>query len=90
MNQGHDISIKKILEYLKHKRGFYFSGYAVSLIEKLTTQRLNSNNLPSISDYFNFIETNPTELDHLIDILTINVTQFFRNTINFAYIKIYR
>ena len=81
-----DISIQKILEYLKQKRGFEFSGYAESLIDRQITQRLNSNNLSSVSEYFSLIKHNPAELDLLIDSLIINVTQFFRDAITFAYL----
>lgn len=84
-----DISVQKILGYLKQKRGFDFSGYSKSLIKKQITQRLNSNNLPTIPAYFNFIQNNPTELDQLINNLTINVTHFFRNTISFVYFEKY-
>lgn len=35
------------------------------------------------SDYSNFLDSNPTEYDQLLDDLTINVTQFFRDPIVF-------
>lgn len=84
-----DISSQKILEYLKQKRGFDFSGYTESLIERQIAQRLSSVNISSISEYFNYIKNNPAELDHFYDNLTINVTQFFRDTITYDYIAKY-
>ena len=36
------------------------------------------------SDYSHFLDSNPTEYDQLLDDLTINVTQFFRDPIVFS------
>ena len=40
----------------------------------------------SYNDYFNYLQENPDELDNLLDVLTINVSRFFRDTLTFEYI----
>ena len=78
--------LKLILNYLNEKRGFDFSGYCLSMLERRLRQRFSSIKCSSYNDYFNYLQENPDEFDNLIDILTINVSRFFRDTLTFEYI----
>ncbi len=60
-----------ILHYLNEKRGFDFSGYRISMVERRIRQRFPSIKCESFDDYLHYLKENSDELDHLIDALTI-------------------
>ncbi len=78
--------LKLILNYLNEKRGFDFSGYRTAMVERRVRQRFPSTKCTNYNNYFHYLPENPAELDNLIDVLTINVSRFFRDTLTFAYI----
>ena len=78
--------LKLILNYLNEKRGFDFSGYCLSMVERRLRQRLSSIKCDSYNDYHSYLQENPAEIDNLLDALTINVSKFFRDTLMFEYI----
>ena len=78
--------LKLILQYLNENRGFDFSGYRISMVERRIQQRFPSLKCESYHDYLHYLKENPDEFDHLIDALTINVSRFFRDTLTFEYI----
>ena len=75
-----------VLKYLNEKRGFDFSGYRASMIERRAGKRLSASKCKDYDEYLRFIRKHPDELDNLIDVLTINVSRFFRDSLNFEYI----
>lgn len=78
--------LEKILSYLNQKRGFDFSGNRPAMIERRISKRLAATQSTNFNDYLNYLKIHPQELDSLIDVLTINVSRFFRNTLTFEYI----
>ncbi|MBU8848831.1 MAG: protein-glutamate O-methyltransferase CheR [Desulfobacterales bacterium] len=78
--------INKILSYLKKNRGFDFSGNRPDVIKRRITNRLTDTKCTDYEQYLSYLQNNPKELDFLIDVLTINVSRFFRNTLTFEYI----
>jgi len=78
--------LKSIINYLKEKRGFDFSGYRTSMIERRVNQRLSATSCKTYPEYLRYLKKQPGELDHLVDVLTINVSRFFRDTLTFEYI----
>ncbi len=81
-----DNDLKHILSFLQDARNLDFSGYRESMIERRVSQRFPFTKCHNYNDYFDYLQKNPDELDHLIDVLTINVSRFFRNTLAFEYI----
>ena len=81
---GNDL--KPILDYLMEKRGFDFSGYYPAMLARRITQRLTATSSANFRDYLSFLQKNPNELDLLIDVITINVSRFFRDTLTFELI----
>jgi len=79
--------LQYIINLLNEKRGFDFSGYCLSTLDHRIIQRISITQCTNYDTYFNYLQDNPDELDHLIDILTINVSRFFRNTLTFDYIS---
>ncbi len=78
--------LEKILGYLNAERGFDFSGNRPAMIERRINKRLTATQSADFHDYLNYLKTHSQELDSLIDVLTINVSRFFRNTLTFEYI----
>jgi chemotaxis protein methyltransferase CheR len=64
-------------------RGFDFSGYHATMLERRIDQRLAKVPCRNFEEYYTFLRDTPDEIDHLIDIITINVSHFFRNTLTF-------
>ena len=79
--------INIIIDKLIKDRGFDFSGYRTSLLERRILKRIQTLNLNSSYNYITYLENNSDELDNLIDVLTINVSSFFRNPFSFEYIE---
>lgn len=57
--------------------------YKDSYLQRRIGVRMRSCGSKAYSDYCIFLDSNPTEYDQLMDDLTINVTQFFRDPIVF-------
>lgn len=78
--------LKSILSLLKEQRGFDFSGYRTSMLERRVQKRVFASQSKNLDDYLSYLKEHPIELDNLIDVFTINVSRFFRNSLSFAYI----
>jgi chemotaxis protein methyltransferase CheR len=76
-----------IINYLEKQRGFDFSGYRPSMIERQIDQRLSKTGNKTYQKYFSHLQAHPQELDNLVDALTINVSSFFRDPLAFDYIS---
>jgi two-component system CheB/CheR fusion protein len=68
-----------LLEYLKANRGFDFTGYKHSSLERRIGKRMEAAKTLSYADYIDFLEVNPEEYAELFDTILINVTSFFRD-----------
>lgn len=79
--------LKNILVTLNEHRGFDFSGYRQSMLFRRIQKRINSIGCEDLKDYFNYLSNHPDEFDNLIDVLTINVSSFFRDTLSFEFIS---
>ncbi|MBF0233134.1 MAG: protein-glutamate O-methyltransferase CheR [Desulfamplus sp.] len=75
-----------ILNYLNEKRGFDFSGYRTAMVARRIGERMTSIKVESPTDYLHYLHESADELDNLLDVLTINVSRFFRDTLTFEYL----
>jgi len=75
-----------IVNYLNQTRGFDFSGCRTSMIARRVNQRVSFTKCKDFREYFHYLKKYPEELENLIDVLTINVSCFFRDTLAFEYI----
>ncbi len=71
--------ISQLGELLKLKRGIDISFYKENFIQRRLLLHLNSLNIFSPAQYLELIKRDDTEIDKIINLLTIHVTQFFRN-----------
>ena len=75
--------LKPVLSYLLEERGFDFSGYQPAMLERQVEQRLKAVNCYDFSAYYFYLTRNTGEIDKLLDVITINVSRFFRDTLTF-------
>lgn len=71
--QETDKGLRPILDCLLEKRGFDFSGYHPAMLERRISQRFTATSSENFSEYLSCLQRNADELDHLIDVITINV-----------------
>lgn len=80
-------NISKIIGLLKKQRGFDFSGYRDTMLESRIQKRLESTGRKDYYEYLEYLKQQPAEFDNLIDVLMINVSSFFRNSLTFDYLE---
>ena len=74
-----DEAFEALVHYLKQTRGFDFTGYKRPSLMRLTKKRMQLVGAQGFSEYLDYLEANPLELNHLFDTLLLNVTAFFRD-----------
>lgn len=78
--------LKSILNYLMEKRSFDFSGYHSEMLARRINLRLKATACKDFGSYLSYLKKDIDELDRLIDVITINVSRFFRDTLTFEII----
>jgi two-component system, chemotaxis family, CheB/CheR fusion protein len=68
-----------LLNYLKSSRGFDFTGYKRSSLERRIRKRMDAVKIEGYADYEDYLEVHPDEFEQLFDTILINVTGFFRD-----------
>jgi two-component system, chemotaxis family, CheB/CheR fusion protein len=68
-----------LLEFVKTTRGFDFTGYKRSSIERRVTKRMHEVSVESYDEYLDYLELHGEEFAELFNTLLINVTSFFRD-----------
>ncbi len=76
-----------ILEFLKKSHGVDFSDYNPQMVGRRINKRVFATKSLDFENYFALIKKSPKELDFLLDVLTINVSRFFRDTLVFEYFE---
>ncbi len=76
-------NLKRLLDYLKQERGFDFTGYHAAMVERRISRRLSITKCSNHEEYLDCLHRTPDELDHMLDVLTINVSRFFRDSLTF-------
>ena len=71
--------LKLLLNEVFKERHIDFSQYREQLIQRRVAVRLRVTKCHSYPEYIDFLKHNRHELDALLDALTINVTQFYRD-----------
>ncbi len=82
-NEETDNDLHRIIDYLMEKRGFDFAGYHPPMLARRIASRLTATRCKDLRDYLCRLQENASELDQLLNVLTINVSRFFRDTLTF-------
>jgi two-component system CheB/CheR fusion protein len=72
-------AFEALLHYLKRTRGIDFTGYKRPSLMRLTKKRMQGVRVESFSEYLDYVEANPLEINILFDSLLLKVTTFFRD-----------
>jgi two-component system, chemotaxis family, CheB/CheR fusion protein len=72
-------TLDELLEFVKRTRGFDFTGYKRSTIERRVAKRMTELGIASYADYVDHLEVDPGEFPALFNTILINVTAFFRD-----------
>ena len=68
-----------LLDYLKRSRGFDFTAYKRSSLQRRVEKRMHAIDVNDFTEYTDHLEVHPDEFAVLFDIILINVTEFFRD-----------
>jgi two-component system, chemotaxis family, CheB/CheR fusion protein len=74
-----DVEFDDLLVMLKETRGFDFTGYKRSTLQRRVRRRMALVNLNTFAEYRDYLELQPDEFSMLFDSMLINVTSFFRD-----------
>src|SRR4051795_6348209 len=68
-----------LLEHLKRSRGFDFTGYKRSSLERRIARRMEAVGIDDYLQYLDHLEVHPDEFAALFNTILINVTAFLRD-----------
>src|SRR3954451_20640931 len=72
-------SLERLLTHLKGTRGFDFTGYQRTSLERRIRKRMEAIGVPDFDEYLEYLELHQDEFPALFDTILINVTSFFRD-----------
>ena len=78
---------EELLEYLKRSRGFDFTAYKRSSLERRVQKRMQDAAIDNYADYGDYLEAHPQEFTQLFNTILINVTSFFRDVQVWDYLR---
>jgi len=77
--QFKDPVLDKIIEKIYKERNLDFSQYREAILGRRVMTRVRLAKLDNFEQYLRFLDKHPEEMDKLMDAMTINVTEFFRD-----------
>lgn len=78
-NVASDMELADLIARLNAKFGRDLSSYRLNCLRRRISLRMSMLHIASIADYCAYISSNEEEIEHLLDIVTIHVTEFFRD-----------
>jgi two-component system CheB/CheR fusion protein len=82
-----DAGLPSLLEFLKRNRGFDFTGYKRSSLERRIRKRMQEVDVETYEEYQDHLEVTPDEFTELFDTILINVTGFYRDKPAWTYLS---
>ena len=79
IEEDHEAGFNQLLERIYQDRGLDFSRYHRNILKRRVALRLRARNLNSYREYLSVLAADPDEYKKLFDVLTINVSEFFRD-----------
>lgn len=78
----------QISHTLLFKRGFNLDAYKDRCVRRRIAIRIRANHCETVQDYCDLLLSQATEIDQLLKVLTIHVSQFFRNFDTFEKLRL--
>src|SRR5688572_21215929 len=79
MTETDTLAFEKLLQMVKHNRGFDFTGYKRSTLMRRVQKRMHTIGISDYEQYKEYLEVNADEFDVLFNTILINVTSFLRD-----------
>lgn len=76
---GSASTLKQLLMKVRQRTKVDFSGYKENTVWRRIERRMAASHLTTLEDYFQYVDTDPEELDRLSKDILISVTAFFRD-----------
>ena len=73
------MQFEALLDYLHKSRGFDFTAYKRTSLERRVQKRMQAANVEDYGGYCDYLEAHPSEFTLLFNTILINVTSFFRD-----------
>jgi len=81
-----DSDLAAIINLLRDRSGCDFSGYSPAMLERRISRRFVATDTSDKISYFQYLTAHPDEVAQLLNVMTIHVSSFFRETLTFEYI----
>lgn len=82
-----DLAFEEVLLYLKESRGFDFTGYKRTSLQRRVRHRMSQVGIENYADYIDQLQVNADEFGALFNTILINVTGFFRDPEAWTYLR---
>src|SRR6266571_5298456 len=82
-----DDVLRSILEQVSRQANIDFRPYKSTTILRRISRRMAVTHCSTMHDYLDYLKANPQEVGELVKAFLINVTQFFRDSNAFTYLK---
>ncbi|HEY2194013.1 MAG TPA: CheR family methyltransferase [Actinomycetospora sp.] len=79
MTEEVDSEFESLLEFIKESRGFDFTGYKRSSIQRRVERRMQQVEVTGYAEYLDRLQVDQNEFTQLFNTILINVTGFFRD-----------
>ena len=76
-------TVRRILDFIKERRLVDFHAYRPGTIQRMLALRVAKCDAEDLDAYYKILLSSPTEVDELIQALTVKVSAFFRNPLAF-------
>ncbi len=80
-----DLTLEALLEFVKETRGFDFTGYKRTTIQRRVSKRMAAVGVERYDDYVDYLELHADEFADLFNTILINTTGFFRDAQTWEY-----
>ena len=87
MNPAPEVNLEALLDFVKRNRGFDFTGYKRSSLERRIRKRMEEIGCTTYADYLDHLEVHQEEFAFLFNTILINVTAFFRDAATWDYLR---
>lgn len=82
-----DEEFSQIRDLLLMHRGFNIEAYKGTCVRRRIAIRIRANHCATVGEYCDLLLSQPKEIDQLLKVLTIHVSQFFRNLSTFEKLR---
>lgn len=86
-NMLKDEDLEMLLGILLHNYGYDFSNYAKASLRRRVNRIMLIDRYPSFAEFYYKVKTDPSYLPRVVQELTVNVTEMFRDPLTFKFIR---